>query len=84
VTDELARLIQRIEERAELPSREELRRLRISAGLSAREVARALGVSPQAVLNWEMGTRRPSPRHLSAYVTLIRALKRVSRDRPRS
>jgi DNA-binding transcriptional regulator YiaG len=73
--DELIRLA---EQRAALPSGPELRALRRTGRLSTGEVSRALGVSRQTVLNWEAGKVRPNREHLRAYLTLIRALQKVT------
>jgi HTH-type transcriptional regulator/antitoxin MqsA len=74
--DDFRNVLHLAQERAELPPPSEMRSLRIRSGLSAAEVARAVGVSRQAVLNWEKGRSRPRPANLSSYLMLIRALSR--------
>jgi transcriptional regulator with XRE-family HTH domain len=59
-----------------LPDPPARRLIREAAGLSAARLAAALGVSRQAVLHWEAGTRRPRPDHERAYAELLAELKR--------
>jgi transcriptional regulator with XRE-family HTH domain len=39
----------------------EARRIRLAAGVSARQVALALRVAPNTILRWEEGLSRPRP-----------------------
>jgi transcriptional regulator with XRE-family HTH domain len=48
----------------ELPDR--IRAARNRAGLSQRQMARALGVTPSAVAQWELGDTTPTHEHLLA------------------
>jgi transcriptional regulator with XRE-family HTH domain len=50
--------------------------LRLSAGLSIREVAEAIGVSPTAVWRWERGERAPRGAAAAAWAQLLRDLAR--------
>ncbi|WP_406360328.1 helix-turn-helix transcriptional regulator [Streptomyces sp. NBC_00715] len=61
--------------RRDLPSLAERRALRQAAGLSTSELAKAIGVSKQAVTSWENGTRNPRGIHLDRYVDALRALR---------
>lgn len=45
-----------------------IRRAREAAGLSRRQLARAVGVSASSVTYWECGDRRPTTAHLVAVV----------------
>lgn len=62
-----------------LPKPAERRRIRERAGLSIRAVADALGVSPSAVLKWELGTAIPRRHHAAAYGALLHALDEATR-----
>jgi predicted transcriptional regulator len=50
------------------------RAIRESAGLSASEVARELGVSPAAVSRWERGERAPRADLAEEWAALLRRL----------
>jgi DNA-binding transcriptional regulator YiaG len=57
-----------------LPAPSERRRIRETACVSLRDVARALGVSHTAVASWEAGA---TPReHHAAYARLLEELRR--------
>ena len=58
-----------------------VRSLRHSAGLSLREVATAVGVSPTTVLRWEDGEARPTGRRALAYAEMLERLTQPSRRR---
>ncbi len=63
---------------AQLPPPPERRRIREAAGVSCREAARVLGVSPMTVVHWEEGR---TPRHRSLairYRKLLDALEEVA------
>ncbi|MEW2272188.1 helix-turn-helix transcriptional regulator [Streptomyces griseofuscus] len=62
----------------DLPAPEERRAIRQAAGLSQGELAEAIGVTRQAISNWESGVRTPNGPHLERYVTAIRALRRAA------
>jgi DNA-binding transcriptional regulator YiaG len=54
------------------------KRRRLAAGLSLREVATAVGVSPATVWRWEMAERAPRGRAAIEWATLLSALKKRS------
>ncbi|MER7927028.1 helix-turn-helix transcriptional regulator [Streptomyces sp. NPDC096057] len=65
----------RLRIRRELPSPEECRALRIASGITQGELATAIGVTRQAVTQYESGTRRPQGRTLDAYAEAIQTLR---------
>ena len=65
----------RLRARSELPEPRVRRALREAAGVSQADVAAAVGVSRQAVDHWESGTRYPRPKHLAAYLEVLRILR---------
>ena len=58
-----------------LPEPAECLRIRTDAGIAAADVAAALGVTRQAVDQWERGLRRPRGQLAADYLDLLRALK---------
>jgi DNA-binding transcriptional regulator YiaG len=69
-------LLERVRSRRTLPSAGERRRIREAAGVSQRELARALGVSWTAVHRWEGGAR---PRtHLAEYSRALNELRELA------
>ncbi len=68
------RVREAIRTRRSLPAPSECQRLRESAGLSQRELAGLIGVSPSAVRLWENGQRRPTGRRLVAYLAALKAM----------
>jgi transcriptional regulator with XRE-family HTH domain len=54
------------------------REARIAAGIKVGEVARELGVTPQAVSQWEFGRRVPGAAHALAYGRLLDAVAQVA------
>ena len=54
------------------------RTARSAAGIRQAEIARALGVSRQAVSHWETGRSVPSAEHALAYGKLLRQLGRAA------
>jgi transcriptional regulator with XRE-family HTH domain len=58
------------------------RALRVDAGISAAELAQDLGVSRQAVAQWERGERTPRGKYLEAYVEALDALADETRSDP--
>ncbi len=65
-------LLERVQARRELPKPSDRRLIREAAGVSQRELARALGVSWTAVQRWEAGSR---PRHRSHVIEYRKALE---------
>jgi transcriptional regulator with XRE-family HTH domain len=69
-------LLERIRDRRELPPPADCRALRLAADLTLEDIAEVIGdVTPTAVGHWERGVRRPSRRHLSAYLNVLRVLR---------
>jgi DNA-binding transcriptional regulator YiaG len=65
-------LVERVRSRRELPAVAERRRIREAAGVSQRELAKALGVSWTAIQRWEAGAR---PRtHVAEYAEALEKL----------
>ena len=52
--------------------------IRVAAGLSLREIAADLNVSPSTVLRWERGERRPRAQAAARYGHLLEALMESS------
>jgi DNA-binding XRE family transcriptional regulator len=63
--------------RADLAS-DAAREARESAGITAADMARALGVSRQAVSSWETGAAVPTVGHALAYARTLAMLARRS------
>ena len=74
--DDHGSLLQRVRDQRDLPKPAIRRAIREAAGLSRAAVAAELGVTRQAVDNWERGLRTPRPPHLHKYAALLRALAR--------
>jgi DNA-binding transcriptional regulator YiaG len=79
-TDALEHALAEARTRRRLPAPSRRRRLRERAGLSQRAVARALGVTREAVAYWEAGHRTPRAAHAAAYVALLDRLAREQRS----
>jgi transcriptional regulator with XRE-family HTH domain len=58
--------------------------IRTSAGLSLREVARAVDVDVAAVWHWEAGSKRPSPENAIAYRNFLNELRDAQMGAPRA
>jgi DNA-binding XRE family transcriptional regulator len=56
------------------------REVRKRARLSQADVARAVGVDPQTVTNWEAGRRMPRGETAIKYATLLHELENVSQE----
>lgn len=68
-------LLARVRARRSLPPAEERRRIRQEAGVSQREMAKALGTSWTSVQRWEEGAR---PRkHEASYMRLLDELRKL-------
>lgn len=67
----------------DLPSPPERRLLRHAVGLSLAEVAKAVGVTQQAVSLWELGERTPRGVVLDRYVAALNAMREVDDERSR-
>jgi transcriptional regulator with XRE-family HTH domain len=76
VTGNLSAILEVARDRRDLPAPSMRRAIRQSAGLSLTDVARAVGVSRQAVAAWETGKTTPASAHVSAYAELLRELQR--------
>jgi DNA-binding transcriptional regulator YiaG len=63
----------RVRARQELPPPAMRKALREAAGVSLRDAAAAVGVTYEAMRQWESGRAGPGPRNLVAYVELLRA-----------
>jgi transcriptional regulator with XRE-family HTH domain len=64
-----------IRARRQLPPPPTRRALREASGLSGADVARAMGVTRQAVSNWERGLRDPRGATLDAYLEVLALLR---------
>ena len=58
-----------------LPEPAECLRIRSDAGIARADIAVELGVTRQAVYQWEQGLRRPRGQLAADYLDLLRALK---------
>lgn len=74
--DVLDQLLDQARVRRGLPDPHIRRLLRVQAGLSQAEVARALGIGRVAVTRYESGQRTPRGQLCVAYVRLLRRLAR--------
>lgn len=69
-------LLERLRAERELPPADERKRIREAAGVSIRQLAQALGVSPMAPVRWEQGA---TPRdHVREYADLLTELERLA------
>lgn len=66
--------------RNSIPPPTACRALRVASGVSAAELADAVGVTAGAVLMWERGLRRPRGRNRDQYAKALRALEHATRD----
>jgi DNA-binding transcriptional regulator YiaG len=71
----LSELVHIARTRARLPLPNERRRIRYEAGVQARQVAEAVGVSTATVFDWERGRREPNDAHLVLYAEVLDALR---------
>lgn len=68
-------LVELVKLKRSLPPPSMRRALRITAGLSAAELAAALRVTRQTVSKWERGLRTPRGLHLRNYVAALDELR---------
>jgi DNA-binding transcriptional regulator YiaG len=73
--DALRALSTAVAARRALPEPQVCKLLRTTAGVSLAEVAKAVGVSKQAVWTWEEGTRRPTGARLERYLAVLDTLR---------
>lgn len=73
----LSTLSAELQARKELPPAETRRALRQAAGATLVQVARACGVTPQAVLEWERGTT-PRGENLTRYAEVLRLFREMA------
>ena len=72
-----ARNLTRIARAREALASGEAREARKTARVTVTEVAAELGVTPQAVSQWETGRRVPDAAHALAYARLLETLTRL-------
>ena len=60
----------------DLPTVEVRRLARIQSGVTQDAIAQSIGVTRQAVSQWESGVRDPRGNHLRRYVTILRRLSK--------
>lgn len=77
MNEQLTRLAALVRERRALPTPDELREIREEAGVTREELAQAIGVTPQAIANWEAG-RRPRRDLIPAYLAALNVLREAS------
>ena len=66
------------EERRRLPSPALRKAIRADAGVPVADMARAVGVSRQAIYRWERGTRTPRGDAMRAYLAVLDELRKVA------
>jgi DNA-binding transcriptional regulator YiaG len=71
-------LLEQVRVQRGLPPADERKRIRESAGVSIRQLAEALGVSPMAPIRWEQGATPRDPRVAIEYVQLLIELRRLA------
>jgi transcriptional regulator with XRE-family HTH domain len=71
-------LLERLRARRALPAAAERRRIREAAGVSIRQLAEALDVSPMAPVRWEQGAMPRDPRLVREYGELLVELERLA------
>jgi DNA-binding transcriptional regulator YiaG len=73
-----ADVLRKAREKKAIPSPRACRAIRQAAGVSLRDVGRALGCSYSTVSLWESGRNRPGPGLREAYAELLDQLRRVA------
>lgn len=71
-------LWRRIQEQRELPAHDACRELREACDLSVNDMAVAVGVTAQAVRQWERGVRTPRGELRKRYIEALRVLKEAT------
>jgi DNA-binding transcriptional regulator YiaG len=72
--DALDAAMARARARRRLPAPPARKLLRQGSGLSQQDVATALGVTREAVAQWEAGRRTPRALHLESYLAILEKL----------
>ncbi len=80
-TTPVGRLEHILATRRRLPPPARRRQLREQCGLSAAELAACMGVSRQAVAQWERGVRTPQGENLDTYVAMLDRLEAAAGER---
>lgn len=75
ITDQLRA---RMQMRQDIPAPKECRRIRKAAGLTLRDVAKALGTTHGAVGFWERGERKPRPEMRARYLEALDAMRQAA------
>jgi DNA-binding XRE family transcriptional regulator len=78
MSDPIDDLILRAKNRNGLPSHAERRRIRTAAGVSQRDMGKAIGVSGTAIHNWEKSSNPQQPEHLERYKRALDGLRRLA------
>lgn len=60
-----------------LPEPKRCKEIRERAGVALRPAAKAVGVTPWALSQWERGVNKPTPEHAARYARLLAELERV-------
>jgi transcriptional regulator with XRE-family HTH domain len=81
VVIDLGTLQDRLVTERELPPPALRRALRKACGVSLRQMAEPLGVTPTTILNWELGRRYPQPSKLPGYAAALRLLREEAEAR---
>jgi DNA-binding transcriptional regulator YiaG len=77
VTIGVDELLEQVRSRRTLPPAAERRRIRERAGVSLRQMARAVDTSHAAVRGWEEGATPRRPEQRAAYARLLEELGRI-------
>jgi DNA-binding transcriptional regulator YiaG len=73
--DVLEKAIEKARERKKFPKPAQRRLMREEAGLTLKDMARALRVTQAAVSRWESGDREPSGRLREKYLKVLERLR---------
>lgn len=77
----LASLQDHLTSERELPPPALRRALRRACGVSLRQMAEPLGVTPTTILNWELGRRYPHASKLPGYAAALKLLREEAEAR---